>query len=107
PFTYARSKPLHVCEDVALDSGTVSAMVMRRAGLREAPGVVWRLFRDGHSLAEHPQARSFPRLTEARITPLEADGEPIPFPLEVDGDYLGEHTEAVYGVAPGALRVVA
>jgi diacylglycerol kinase family enzyme len=35
------------------------------------------------------------------------DAEPIPFPLEVDGDYLGPHTEAVYGVAPGALRVVA
>ena len=31
----------------------------------------------------------------------------MPFPLQVDGDYLGEHTEAVYGVAPGALRVVA
>jgi diacylglycerol kinase family enzyme len=107
PFTYARSKPLHVCQDVALDSGTVSAMIMRRAGLREAPGAVWRLFRDGRSLAEHPQARSFPRLTDARVTSLQANGEPIPFPLEVDGDYLGEYTEAVYGVTPAALRVVA
>ena len=107
PFTYARSKPLHVCEDVELDSGTISTMVMQRAGLREAPGAIWRLFREGRSLAEHPQARSFPRLTEARVTSLEAGGEPIPFPLEVDGDYLGEHTKAAYGVAPGALRVVA
>jgi diacylglycerol kinase family enzyme len=107
PFTYARSKPLHVCEDVSLDSGTISTMVMERAGMREVPGTLWRLFRDGKSLAEHPKARSFPRLTEARVTSLEVNGEPIPFPLEVDGDYLGEHTEAVYGVAPGALRVVA
>jgi diacylglycerol kinase family enzyme len=106
PFTYARSKPLHVCDDVTLDSGTISTMIMQRAGLREAPGAVWRLFRDGHSLAEHPRARSFPRVTEARVTSLEVNGEPIRFPLEVDGDYLGEHTEAVYGVAPGALRVV-
>jgi diacylglycerol kinase family enzyme len=107
PFTYARSKPLHVCEDVSLDSGTISTMVMERAGFREAPGVIWRLFRDGHSLAEHPRARSFAGLTEARVSSLEVDGQPLPFPLEVDGDYLGEHTEAVYDVAPGALRVVA
>jgi diacylglycerol kinase family enzyme len=107
PFTYARSKPLQVCDDVSLDSGTISAMVMERAGMREVPGTLWRLFRDGKSLAEHPKARSFPRLTEARVTSLKVNGEPIPFPLEVDGDYLGEHTDAVYGVAPGALRVVA
>jgi diacylglycerol kinase family enzyme len=111
PFTYARTKPLHVCEDVALDSGTISAMVMQRAGMREVPGALWRLFREGKSLSEHPRARSFPRIAEARVTslkaPLEAGGEPLRFPLEVDGDYLGEHTEAVYGVAPGALRVIA
>jgi len=106
PFTYARSKPLHVCEDVSFASGTISAMVMERAGLRDSPGAIWRLFREGHSLAEHPRARSFPRLAEARVASLDRDGEPIPFPLEVDGDYLGEHTVAVYGVAPGALRVV-
>jgi diacylglycerol kinase family enzyme len=106
PFTYARSKPLHVCDGVALDSGTISTMIMRRAGLRDAPGVLWRLFREDRSLAEHPQARSFSRLTDARVTSLALGGEPIPFPLEVDGDYLGEHTEAVYGVAPGALRVI-
>jgi diacylglycerol kinase family enzyme len=106
PFTYARSKPLQVCEDVALDSGTISTMVMERAGMREVPGALWRLFRDGRSLAEHPKARSFTRLTEARVTSLAVGGEPLRFPLEVDGDYLGEHTEAVYGIAPGALRVV-
>jgi len=78
-----------------------------RAGLREAPGALWRLFRDGHSLAEHPQARCFPGLTEARVGSLDVDGAPITFPLQVDGDFLGEHTESVYGVAPGALRVVA
>jgi diacylglycerol kinase family enzyme len=107
PFTFARSKPLHVCEDVSFTSGTISAMAMERAGLRDSPGAIWRLFREGHSLAEHPRARSFPGLKEARVTSLDHDGAPMPFPLEVDGDYLGEHIEAVYGVAPAALRVVA
>ena len=106
PFTYARSKPLHVCEDVSFTSGSISAMVMERAGLRDTPGAIWRLFREGHSLAEHRRARSFPRISEARVASLDRDGEPMPFPLEVDGDYLGQYTEAVYGIAPGALRVV-
>jgi hypothetical protein len=29
-----------------------------------------------------------------------------PFPLEVDGDFVGEFSEAVYEVAPGSLSVV-
>jgi diacylglycerol kinase family enzyme len=107
PFTYFRSKPLHVCEDVSLDSGTLSLMVMQRAGTLDTPGAVWRLFREGKRLAQHPQARSFTRLREARVGALDAGGAPRPFPLEVDGDFLGEFTEAAYAVHPRALRVIA
>src|SRR3989441_1418807 len=74
PFTYFRSKPLHVCEDVSLDSGTLSLLAMKRAGSRDAPGVVWRLFRKGGRLADHPQARSFTRIDQATVTGLESDG---------------------------------
>jgi diacylglycerol kinase family enzyme len=34
-----------------------------------------------------------------------ADGRPLP--LHVDGDYVGEVTEARFDVVPGALSVVA
>ena len=34
-----------------------------------------------------------------------ADGRPLP--LQVDGDYLGEVTEARYSILPRALNVVA
>jgi hypothetical protein len=34
-----------------------------------------------------------------------ADGRP--FPLQVDGDFIGEFDSVRYGVAPGALSVVA
>jgi diacylglycerol kinase family enzyme len=107
PFTYARSKPLHVCEDVSFGSGTISATVLKRAGMRDVPDALWRLFREGRSLAQHPQAKSFPRLSEARVTALDLAGDSCSFPLEVDGDYLGQFTEAAYAVAPSALRVVA
>jgi diacylglycerol kinase family enzyme len=107
PFTYFRSKPLHVCDDVSLDSGTLSLTVMKRAGTFDAPGVLWRLFREGKRLADHPQARSFTRLDQARVSALDADGRPLPFPLEVDGDFLGEFTDVTYEVHPAALRVLA
>ncbi len=29
-----------------------------------------------------------------------------PLPVQVDGDYIGEHDEAVFEALPGALRVV-
>jgi diacylglycerol kinase family enzyme len=106
PFTYFRSKPLHVCKDVSLDSGTLSLTVMQRASTRDAPGVVWRLFRDGKRLADHPQAHCFTHLDRARISALDWDGTPRPFPLEVDGDFLGEFTDVTYDVHPAALRVL-
>jgi diacylglycerol kinase family enzyme len=107
PFTYFRSKPLHVAEDVSLDSGTLSLVAMRRAASRDAPGVVWRLFRSGQSLARHPQARSFTRLDRAGVSGLRSAGGGVrPFPLEVDGDFLGEFTAAEYSVHPRALRVI-
>jgi diacylglycerol kinase family enzyme len=34
-----------------------------------------------------------------------ADGRPVA--VQVDGDYIGDHAEAVFGVWPGALTVVA
>jgi diacylglycerol kinase family enzyme len=107
PFTYFRSKPIHVCDDVSLDSGTLSLTVMKRAGSIDAPGVLWRLFREGKRLSDHPQARCFTRLDRARIGALDADGRPRPFPLEVDGDFLGEFTDVSYDIHPGALRVLA
>jgi diacylglycerol kinase family enzyme len=39
------------------------------------------------------------------ITARSPDGTPIP--LQVDGDYIGDIPEARFGIAAGALRVVA
>ena len=36
---------------------------------------------------------------------VSADGRPVA--LQVDGDYIGDTAEAVFGVWPGALTVVA
>jgi diacylglycerol kinase family enzyme len=33
-----------------------------------------------------------------------ADGRPIP--IQVDGDYIGDADEAVFGITPGGLTIV-
>jgi diacylglycerol kinase family enzyme len=104
PFTYFRSYPLRVCEDIAMDDGTISLAVMRRASFAlDAPGILWRLFSREGRLAHHRQASSFPRITQATVRSL--DGSDLP--LEVDGDYIGAHREVTYEAAPGSLLMVA
>ncbi len=53
------------------------------------------------TVARHNQVESLPGVRKAKVTA--AGGRS--FPLEVDGDYLGERDEVVYGVRPRALRV--
>ena len=104
PYTYFRSTPLRVCEDIAMDDGTIALTTMRRASLLlDAPGILYRLFSRRGRLAHHRQAVSFPRIERAVVRAL--DGGTLP--LEVDGDYIGDSPEAVYEVAPGALLFLA
>jgi len=38
---------------------------------------------------------------------VDKDGAARPFPLQVDGDYIGDRTRVELGVDPGALTIVA
>ena len=38
---------------------------------------------------------------------VDAEGVPRPFPIQVDGDFIGAHAELELGVHPGGLTVVA
>jgi hypothetical protein len=57
--------------------------------------------RDG-SVAAHRQVESLAGLDRFTIA---TDGE-RPFPLEVDGDFVGEFESADFEAAPGSLSVV-
>ena len=104
PFTYFGRRPIRVCEGAALDSGTLEMAVLKRATPIEVPTLIPRLFsrREG-AVLRHRQVDGFPSLDGFRV--VSTDGEP--FPLEVDGDFVGQFEEAVYEAAPAALRVVA
>ena len=97
PFTYFGSRPLRLCEDISIDNGALSLLMMRRATTLDAPGVLRQLFSRNGRLAYHRRARSFTRVQHARIVSL--DGRPLP--MEVDGDYIGTAAEFVYEAAPG------
>jgi diacylglycerol kinase family enzyme len=100
PFTYFRQRPLHVGEEIALDSKSISLVVLKRGLMRDALGATWRLFTPAN-VARHPQGVSYTHVSEALIEPV--SGEPLP--VQVDGDFIGNHEQLVYRVHPEALTV--
>ena len=54
-------------------------------------------------MARHRQIEAFPGVRGAHVEAI--DGRP--FPVQVDGDFIGHFDSVEYGVVPGNLRVVA
>ena len=109
PFTYFASRPIRVCEGIGIDDGTLSIGVLKRATQRDMPTLLRRLFSAGNPAARHRQVHHFDDVTAATISTasLDRDGAARPFPLQVDGDYIGDRTRVELGVDPGALTIVA
>ena len=98
-----------ICEGIRIDDGTLSVGVLRRAAQRDMPTLVRRLFSDKRPAARHRQIEHFEDVTEARVSSLSEtrDGVVRPFPVQVDGDYIGEKTEIELHAVPGALTIIA
>jgi diacylglycerol kinase family enzyme len=103
PFTYFQNRPIEIAEDASLESGTLSACVLHRASPIDMPSIAWRAFSKRARVPRHRQITGFAGATE--LTVRSSDGNPLP--LQVDGDYLGEVSEARYSLLPRALYVVA
>jgi diacylglycerol kinase family enzyme len=102
-FTYLDDKPIALAEGGALDSGTLAGVALRGARPRDIPTIALRLLSAKRSVVGHRQILAFAGVDGLRCA--SADGRAIP--LHVDGDHVGDVTEAVFGVRPGALGVVA
>jgi diacylglycerol kinase family enzyme len=109
PFTYFANRPIRVCEGIEIDDGAISLAVLKRAAQRDMPTLIWRLLSERRSAADHRQVVHFDQITEATLASASEskDGEPRPFPVQVDGDYIGERTRLELRAAPGALTIVA
>ncbi len=109
PFTYFAKRPIRVCEGVEIDDGTLSVGVLKRAAQRDMPTLIPRVLSVGPSTARHRQIAHFEDIAAARVSSISEDGDGRirPFPVQVDGDYIGEHTAIELRVSPAALTVVA
>ena len=109
PFTYFASRPVRVCEDVAIDDGKLALGVLKRATQRDMPTLISRIFSENRPAARHRQIEHFAGIDGATIASISEtkDGVTRPFPVQVDGDYIGERTELELEVDPGALTIVA
>jgi diacylglycerol kinase family enzyme len=83
--------------------------MLRRAAQRDVPMIATRVLASGLRTSEHRQIDHFDGVTECRIESISHDREGLirPFPIQVDGDYIGDHGELDVGIRPGALTIVA
>jgi diacylglycerol kinase family enzyme len=108
PFTYFASRPVRVCEGVAIDDGALALGVLKRATQRDMPTLITRLFSERGPASHHRQIEQLTGVTEALVSSISEtkDGDTRPFPVQVDGDYIGEKTRVELGISPGALTVI-
>ncbi|HVQ60040.1 MAG TPA: diacylglycerol kinase family protein [Solirubrobacterales bacterium] len=109
PLTYFASRPIRVCEGIEIDDGTLSMAVLKRATQRDMPGLIGRLLGGKKTAAGHRQVSHFDDVASARVVSVSKDknGAVRPFPLQVDGDYIGDHAEIELRAVPGALTIIA
>jgi diacylglycerol kinase family enzyme len=103
PYTYFRNTPIHVADHSRLDSGLLAGAILKRARLTDMPSIAWRVFSPNRQVTDARAAQGFHDVDG--VVARSADGAPIP--LQVDGDYIGDVTEARFSVVPGKLTVVA
>jgi diacylglycerol kinase family enzyme len=102
-FTFLDDRPIYIAEGGGLETGTLAGVALRGVRPHDIPGIARRLLSSKRSIVGHRQILDFRDIEELRC--VSSDGRPIA--LHVDGDHLGDVTEAVFGVMPGALGVVA
>jgi diacylglycerol kinase family enzyme len=101
-FTYFQNRPIEIADGGALDSGALAGGVLRSASLPSMLSIAWRAFSPRARVAGNRQVSPLRDLQE--LTVRSADERLLP--LQVDGDYLGEVTEARYSIMPNALNVI-
>jgi diacylglycerol kinase family enzyme len=103
PYTYFGNRPVHMGEGAELDSGDLAGIVLRSARPIHVPTIIWRALSKRARVVRHRQVEPFSGVTRLEVRSL--DDRPIP--LQVDGDYIGEVHEALFGVTPRGIAVVA
>jgi diacylglycerol kinase family enzyme len=103
PFTYFRRRPIRVAEPAGLDTGSLSVAVLKSATPLELPTLIPRLLSGrARTVLRHRQVEGLGELEALRVEAI----DDRPFPLQIDGDFIGEFAAVEFGVSPGALMAV-
>jgi diacylglycerol kinase family enzyme len=103
PYTYFGNRPVHMGEGAELDSGDLAGIVLRSARPIHVPTIIWRALSRRARVVRHRQVEPFAGVTHLELRSL----DDRPLPLQVDGDYIGEVREAIFGITPRGIAVVA
>lgn len=98
-YTIFGNWPIKVAPQAVLEKG-VDVLAAAALKARSVPRYAWALFRSGSHL-RLPYVSYFHDVGEAVVR-----GE-RPFPVQADGEYLGEHTEVSFSSEPDAIAVLA
>jgi diacylglycerol kinase family enzyme len=109
PYTYFRDSAVRVTHGSQFSDGALTAAILRRSAIRDMPTIALRVLSDRFRAGDHRQIDHFDDVTAGRIESVSVDegGRTRPFPLEVDGDYIGDCAEVELGIEPQALSVIA
>ena len=104
PYTYFGARAIRAAEGAGLETGSLSAVLLRAASSLDYMTLAPRLLSSRPTaVTRHRHVLSLDGFRHARVR--SASGEGVA--LHVDGDYLGEREDVVYEPAPAALAVLA
>ncbi|HEX6330189.1 MAG TPA: diacylglycerol kinase family protein [Actinomycetota bacterium] len=98
PYTYYKGRGLRVTPDASLDEG-LDVLSVRKLRRRSVPRIAWQVF----GSARHVHGRDIDYVHDASRVLVTSS---TPFPVQVDGDSLGDHLRLEVGLAREVLWVV-
>ena len=99
PYTYYKDRPIRMTPEASLDEG-LDVLSVRKLNRRSLPRIAWQVF----GSARHVHGRDIDYVHDASHVIVTS---PVPFPVQVDGDSLGEHRRLEVDLAREILWVVA
>jgi diacylglycerol kinase family enzyme len=99
PYTFYRGRGLRLTPDASLDTG-LDVLAMRKLHRRSVPRIAWQVF----GSARHVHGRDIAYVHDASRVLVTSERA---FPVQVDGDSLGDHHRLEVDLAREALWVVA
>jgi diacylglycerol kinase family enzyme len=98
PYTYYKDRGIRMTPEASLDEG-LDVLSVRKLRRRSVPRIAWQVF----GSARHVQGRDIDYVHDASRV-LVTSGRP--FPVQVDGDSLGDHLRLEIELAREVLWVV-